>query len=210
MVLTFRPATPADTEDAIALLYSSGPATFDYVFQHPARGTAMDFLRYAFSDGAGEFGCRNHTLVIADGEIVGIGTGFGRPEALRFIPAIVRQAVAFYGTRRAIDISRRGRRLERVLEPPRGSSYYIGHLGVAPHLRSMGIGKSLVEHLLAQGRAQGRTTAVLDVAIDNPRAQSLYERLGFTVTHETTSDLRNAFGAVPDHHRMERPIFPST
>ena len=45
---------------------------------------------------------------------------------------------------------------------------------------------------------------VLDVAVSNPRAQALYERLGFAVTGERASSLANAQGAVPGHRRMER------
>ncbi|NUM49443.1 MAG: GNAT family N-acetyltransferase, partial [Anaerolineales bacterium] len=86
MNLHFRVATPADTEAAIPLIYSSGPAAFDYVFKHPARGTALDFLRHAFADGAGEFGYRNHTIVETGGQIVGIGACFSGREAFGFTP----------------------------------------------------------------------------------------------------------------------------
>lgn len=81
MNLHFRPATLADTEAAIPLIYSSGPAAFDYVFKHPVRGNALDFLRHAFADGAGEFGYRNHTVVEVDGKLVGVGACFSGREA---------------------------------------------------------------------------------------------------------------------------------
>jgi len=40
----------------------------------------------------------------------------------------------------------------------------------------------------------------------NPRAQALYERLGFVVTEERKSTLRNAHATVPDHRRMVLPL----
>ena len=44
---------------------------------------------------------------------------------------------------------------------------------------------------------------VLDVAMTNPDAQRLYQRLGFEVVAERRSALVNAQGRVPDHRRMQ-------
>ena len=49
----------------------------------------------------------------------------------------------------------------------------------------------------------GRTRAALDVSVENPRAQALYERLDFEVTEECMSKLENSTARVPDHRRME-------
>lgn len=206
MNLHFRVATPADTEAAIPLIYSSGPAAFDYVFKHPARGTALDFLRHAFADGAGEFGYRNHTIVETGGQIVGIGACFSGREAFGFTPAAARQILSFYGLRHMLHISRRGLQVESVVEVPKGAIHYIAHLGVAPEWQSKGIGGRLIEHFLEGGKKLGRTTAALDVSVVNPRAQRLYERLGFVVKHERVSTLKNEFGTVPNHRRMERAL----
>jgi ribosomal protein S18 acetylase RimI-like enzyme len=206
MSVTFRPATADDTEAAVPLLYNSGPDVFDYVFAHPRRGGALDFLRGAFPDGAGEFGHRNHTVAVLDGRIVGIGAAFGARQAYRAALGTGRQILGFYGVRHVAEITRRGLRLERVLEAPKGPMHYISHLAVAPDWRGHGIGSRLVEYFLAQGTTLGRTVAALDVSVANPRAQDLYERLGFVVTHEQVSALSNPYGAVPTHRRMERPI----
>jgi ribosomal protein S18 acetylase RimI-like enzyme len=56
--------------------------------------------------------------------------------------------------------------------------------------------------------ARGLRTAALDVAVGNPRAQALYERLGFVVAAERVSTLRNAQATVANHRRMELPLAP--
>ncbi|NUM47588.1 MAG: GNAT family N-acetyltransferase, partial [Anaerolineales bacterium] len=89
---------------------------------------------------------------------------------------------------------------------PKGAIHYIAHLGVAPEWQSKGIGGRLIEHFLEGGKKLGRTTAALDVSVVNPRAQRLYERLGFVVKHERVSTLKNEFGTVPNHRRMERAL----
>ena len=50
MSLQFRPARAEDVDAAIALIYSSGPAAFDYVFAGTPKGSAQDFLRKEFAD----------------------------------------------------------------------------------------------------------------------------------------------------------------
>jgi ribosomal protein S18 acetylase RimI-like enzyme len=73
-------------------------------------------------------------------------------------------------------------------------------------MRSRGLGQKLVQHLLDEGKALGRTQAGLDVSVENPRAHELYLRMGFKDIVEHTSTLRNEHAIVPSHIRMERAI----
>lgn len=200
--VTFRPAAPADVEAAVPLIYSSGPGAFDYVFAAGRPGRALDFLRYAFVRGGGEFGWRNHVAALAEGRVVGIGAGWDSSTALRFLLAAACQIFGFYGPVAAWGVILRGLKVESVIRPPKAGEFYIGHLGIDPALRSRGVGARLVAHLLATP-LRGRI-AVLDVAAGNPRAQALYQRLGFAVTTTCVSRLGNRDGKVDDHHRMER------
>jgi ribosomal protein S18 acetylase RimI-like enzyme len=202
--MRFRTASPQDAEAAVPLIHSSGPAAFDYVFAVPGRGDAQAFLRRAFVDGAGEFGWRNHVVGELEGVVVAAGAGYGGETALAFTLAAARQILAHYGPRHAPGVIARGLRVERVIPPPARGMHYLAHLGVAPALRGEGIGRALIGELVRRGEQAGRRRMVLDVAVSNPRAQALYERLGFAVTGERASSLANAQGAVPGHRRMER------
>ena len=202
----FRPATGQDADAAVPLIHSSGPAAFDYVFAVPGRSDAQAFLRRAFADGAGEFGWRNHVVGELEGAVVAVGAGFGGETALAFTLAAGRQILAHYGPRHAPGVIVRGLRVERVIPPPTRGMHYLAHLGVAPALRGEGIGRALIDELVRRGVAQGRHRMVLDVAVSNPRAQALYERLGFEVTGERASSLANKQGVVPGHRRMERVV----
>jgi ribosomal protein S18 acetylase RimI-like enzyme len=202
--IRFRAASPQDAEAAVPLIHSSGPAAFDYVFAVPGRGDAQAFLRRAFVDGAGEFGWRNHVVGELEGVVVAAGAGYGGETALAFTLAAARQILAHYGPRHAPGVIARGLRVERVIPPPARGMHYLAHLGVAPALRGEGIGRALIGELVRRGEQAGRRRMVLDVAVSNPRAQALYERLGFAVTGERASSLANAQGAVPGHRRMER------
>lgn len=208
VTLAFRPATPADADAAVPLIYSSGPTTFDYVFHAPARGTAVEFLRHAFLDGAGEFGFRNHVVGMRDGVVVAAGSAWSGAATLSFTVAAARQILGFYGLVAGLGVITRGLKVESVIRPPGRDCWYVAHLGVPPELRGQGIGVRLVEHLLAQGRERKLPYAALDVAVTNPRAQQLYERIGFRVTRECESRLANAQARVADHRRMELRLAP--
>jgi ribosomal protein S18 acetylase RimI-like enzyme len=203
MTLSFRPARPDDTFLAVPLIYSSGPASFDYIFHHPQKGRSLDFLRAAFIQPKGEFSYSNHTVVERDGRILGVGAAFSGDTTLSFTIAAALQIFCFYGALAAWPVILKGLQAETVIQPPNSSELIIGHLGVVPEAQGQGIGSALIAHFLSQDSAKGKTPT-LDVAVTNTRAQALYERLGFVVVKERQSSLRNEHGAIVNHRRMEK------
>jgi ribosomal protein S18 acetylase RimI-like enzyme len=173
------------------------------VFSVPGGLSALAFLRRAFLDGSGEFGYRNHVVGVDHDVCVAVGAVWSGASNFAFMFAAVRQILGCYGPLAGPGVMARGLRIESVIPPPPRACCYVGHLGVQPQLRSRGIGEALTRHLLARGRARGWTSAALDVAVTNPRAQALYERIGFVVARERTSRLANAVARVSNHRRME-------
>jgi len=200
--LEFRPATAADVESAVPLLYSSGPATFDYVFAPRDSTESFAFLAAAFRDGAGEFGWRNHLVGVRDGEILAAGAAWDATCTFAFMRAATRQILGQRGLLSGAAVIGRGLAVERVIRPPAEGELYLAHLGVRAERRGEGIGTALVRQLLA-GAVPGRhRRASLDVAVTNPRAQALYERLGFRVIAERRAALGHGRREVPGHRRM--------
>lgn len=202
----FRPATPADAEVAVPLIYSSGPAAFDFVFTTRGGSDALTFLHHCFVDGAGEFGWRNHWVGVAGDAVVAVGAGFGAETKWPFTLAAARQILGHYGLRRGLGVIVRGLRVESVIRPPDGDMHYLAHLAVSPDARGQGIGRALIDQLIGRAREAGRRRVTLDVAMTNPRAEALYRRAGFKVVVERASHLANERDRVPDHRRMERII----
>jgi ribosomal protein S18 acetylase RimI-like enzyme len=200
MNINFRAATPNDVDAAVPLIYSSGPAAFDFVFSRKP-GQSLEFLYSAFVDGAGEMGYKNHIVGEQDGKVVAIGAAFDGSTGFPFFLAAARQIIRFYGAA-CLPAMVRGLQVEKLIEPPKGKLHYIAHLGVEPSMQSKGIGSKLVEHLMEQGRKEGKTQTALDVSVLNPRAQALYERLGFKQTIHRESKL----AGVPSHNRLERVL----
>lgn len=201
MPLTFRRARPDDVEAAIPLIYSSGPDAFDYAFARPGRHSAQDFLRYAFLQGGGQFGWRQHWVGEQDGQVVAAGTVFGGEANLGYLLAATRQILGYFGLASA-GVIRRGLQLEKIICPPPRRTLYLAHLGVTPTLRGEGLGSQLIDHFLQMGRDANLPMAALDVSVANPKAQALYERFGFKVQVEHASTLPG----VSSHRYMQRQL----
>lgn len=203
--ITFRPAQAEDVETAVPLIYSSGPAAFDYTFTRPNRH-ATHFLHRAFVDGRGEFGWQNHRVALVDGQIVGIGATFTGHTSINFLLHATRQIVGAYGWGSG-SVIRCGLQAEKIIQPPAKEEAVLAHFGVAEAWRSRGIGAALAQHLIEVAQQQGSHRTVLDVAVTNPRAEALYARLGFVITAERPSTYTNSFGKIVAHRRMERPLW---
>jgi ribosomal protein S18 acetylase RimI-like enzyme len=65
---------------------------------------------------------------------------------------------------------------------PKGDELYIDGIAVAPPDRDHGIGTRLLEEAAAIALERGKRFVRLDVIDTNPRAQALYERLGYKIT----------------------------
>ena len=206
VALTFRAASRADVADAVPLIYSSGPAAFDYVFNNGGTRDAQAFLRFAYLHGGGEFGWRAHRIAERGGQVVAVGAAFDGRAVMRFTIAGALQIWGFYGAIRAWGVMVRGLRVEAIIRPPHAQEYYLCHLGVREEMRGRGIGARFMGHLLEGLDAKRHRCATLDVAVTNPRAQLLYERLGFEVEALRASKLQNRRGRVADHYRMSRPL----
>jgi ribosomal protein S18 acetylase RimI-like enzyme len=198
-----RRARPDDAPRAAPLIYSSGPAVFDFIFGKPADKNAIALVRDTFPLRGNLFSHRRHHVAAWDGEVVGTMALFTKKDVRNSQPYTAARIVRHYGLQ-ALGVLWRGLRVEsELIEPPRTTCLYVAHLGVAPTFQGRGIGTWLLRHAEREARAQGFRRLSLDVSARNPGAQRLYERLGFQVV-----ETRESFDAsMPDHHYMERTLY---
>jgi len=65
---------------------------------------------------------------------------------------------------------------------PAPGELYVDGIAVAPEARGLGIGTRLLDEIAGIAREAGMRWVRLDVINTNPRAQALYERVGYKVT----------------------------
>ena len=200
MPIDFRPAHVNDVETAIALIYSSGPEAFEYGFTHD-NDRSQDFLRFAFSHGLGFLGWRNHTVALVDDSVVGIGAFYSGKDYLRLSIGMVWQVLCFYPLPTVPRVIMRLLQLQALMPAPGRDTYYVAHFAVLANQRSQGVGSALLSYQQSVARRLGFKKYALDVAIDNPKALALYQRLGFKQMAQQRFPGR--IGQVPDTLRME-------
>lgn len=82
-----------------------------------------------------------------------------------------------------------------LLSPSLDGLAHIHFVGVAPHYRSSGLGRTLYERFFALARADGRTAVTAVTAPVNEPSIAFHRRMGFTVT-----------GPVRDHDGPGRDL----
>ncbi len=201
--LRFRTARPEDADVAVELMYSAGPQAFEYGFSSPGQSARM-FLRHCFESGRGLFGCQNHTVVEARGEVLAIGSFYSDQMYPALNRMLVWQMLQFFPLSAWPRVLYRGLQLQKLLPAPGRRSLYVANLGVLPSQRGRGIGEALLRRQHAQARQQGLHTCALDVASSNPRAQALYERLGYV--QQSEQRFTGPQNLVPDARRLVLPL----
>jgi len=160
-----------------------------------------DFIRYEWLTGKGFCGYRSVTVALREDEVIGTGcfySGKGYPALLR---ATMWNIVRFYGTPNSLRVLSRSRHTGSVIKRPRKDELYLSNLGVSERARSQGIGSKLIQHHLAKAKDRGYTLFSLDVADNNPQAESLYTRLGLSVIEEKIFSKKDA--GIPNIRKME-------
>lgn len=200
-MIEIRRAAPDDAEAAIPLILSSGPDAYEYVFSLPGR-PAAEFLAFAFRDGRGFAGYRNHQLAVRDGRVIGSGAFYALPEHHRYSREALAQATRHYGMIGAVRIVRQSLPVGNMMPAPAPDALYVANLAVHADCRGQGVGARLLEQAVALARAADKAALELDVSVRNPRAQALYERTGFRVISERAFRGDRSRIDVPDHRRM--------
>ena len=202
--ITYRTCTPEDAALAVPLIISSGPAAFDYIFADTSLTETTSFVSKAFIEGGMELGYAVHTAMLLDNRLVAVGAFWHQQHVLKFTLVGAWQILRHYGFFAGFRVIFRALRLETVVKPPKKQIAYLGHFGVSPDYRSQGLGSLLIAELIRQARHDGFNVFAIDVSSGNPRAQQLYERLGFIVNKINPANFKTQFGSIVEHRYMEK------
>lgn len=92
-----------------------------------------------------------------------------------------------------------------LMKPVRPDTAEIKRLYVAPAARGSGLGRRMVERLLAEARSVGYTRVLLDSTVHMTGAHALYRALGFVET-APYPESENDATLLPHLVFMERPL----
>ncbi|MEM8594053.1 MAG: N-acetyltransferase [Pseudomonadota bacterium] len=199
-----RNARPSDAIAVAELMYSSGPELYDYLYQI-GNTSAVDFINYQFPRDANFSSHQWHYVAEVNGIVAGVVECYDADQYKKMLWPQLKDILTFYPF---LSWARLGRRLTHVgsvLSVPKASQTYIANLGIHPDYQGQGIGTQLIQYLEHQSEQLGYRSITLDVALNNPNAQRLYERLGFEVIKEGRFK-GDASHNVPDARLMVKQI----
>ncbi len=173
-----QPAVPEMAQEAASLIYLTMAKTADYLFGQEPTPRTHQVLGNLFRLKSNRFS-HQFTQVLCDSEkVVGLVISYsGRlmkslelPMALQLLRMIglVRfsqflwRAIPLIGMKEAMD-----------------DEYFISNIAVALTQQQNGLGHLMLEQVENQARSQGYRKIALTVDIENERAFSLYQRVGF-------------------------------
>ena len=203
MTIEIRKCKASDVAEVVPLMYSSGLESFRYVFSVDYEEQAVDFLHHAFCCGDGEFGYKDHQVVIEGGCIIALVGRRIAKDNLKYTMAAIKQIFGYYGFYKGVGVLVRGLRFEAIVAPPVKDVVCLHNLAVSLEQRGAGIGAQLIKSFLTQEKERGSAVVSLNVAETNPRAKVLYEKLGFVVKNKKVGKLSSKFGRGVSHEYME-------
>ena len=174
-----RTASPEDAPSVAPLMFQ---AMSDIVFKLINRKDsqeATEFLERLFVKKNNQYSYENTLVYEKDKEILGSLVYYNGAHIDSLSQAVFDFVHSSYGH----DI-----RLEKETQ---AGEYYIDTLSVSPKVQGNGIGSSLLLHL--KELLKGKTLGLL-VAMDNPKAEKLYQRMGFVY-----ADMKMLAGAPYKH-----------
>jgi ribosomal protein S18 acetylase RimI-like enzyme len=195
---TVRAAQAKDHLQAAPLIYTAGPEAFDFIFKYPNFCSAEDFLQVSFQRPNGQFSYVHHTVIEVDARVVATMLNYDNAQLSAMHWRTVTSVLSFFSWR-AVKVAKLGAVVEKIMPAPADDVLVVANLAVAENAQGHGLGSKLIEHARARAIREGYRALALDVSIENPSAQSLYERLGFVVIKEHPSPTDK----VPGHRYME-------
>ncbi|MFN8446412.1 MAG: GNAT family N-acetyltransferase [Caldilineaceae bacterium] len=181
--LAFRSAQPTDATVTAPLIYSAAPDQYRFVFAVD-RYTIVDFLQRAFHNGSRLFGYQRYTVATLQDQAIAIGAFYGAADHPRPDLKTIATLINCFDPIRFVGILRRSAQFSALLSHAVPETKYIANFAVAEAWRSQGIGTSFLQREIGLAKTQGYKNCALNVSSSNPKAQQLYERLGFQVVQE--------------------------
>ena len=204
--ITIRPATQADVERLIAILYDDPPRDMLGSVPDPAeaRRAGAVFVRYGLA-----VDLRLTEVAEAGGEAVGL-IELRRPgDDLRVSPWLALRLLAreatIAGPAGLWRYARYQRARSRVNMAHPSDALYVGELDVHRDWRGRGIGGLMLDHAEERARREGFARMALTTTTINP-AQHLYARHGFRIIETRLDPAYERLTGIPGRVLMVKEL----
>lgn len=183
MEIKFRPAIIDDAKEVVPLMYSAAPVIHDFLYGNCSKNV-HDFLEYSFRNGKSFFGYKKQIVGVHNDKVVFSATVYNGNEFLKFTIESLILHSTFFSISDMLKIIKKSLIINKIFSPPASDSRYFANIGTTPEFRSKGIATQffIQQHTFAKN--EGIKKCDLEVSINNPNAQKLYEKIGYKVVFE--------------------------
>lgn len=183
------PAQPAHADVMASLIYSSGQASLDAVFNLSSVLNAKAYIASAFILNDGHFSHRHHLVALHEENIIGCACFWPDLYGKDMQQATLASLLTFFGVDGISSVLSRAQELSSLIPKPQSNALPIGHIAVVDGYRRRGVAQALLNALYEQARRLGRQMLELDVEADNNGAIALYLAAGYKIVgrHVPTS-----------------------
>jgi ribosomal protein S18 acetylase RimI-like enzyme len=200
--MEIRQANKNDRGSIAEMIYSSGPDIYDFIYKTNNK-TALNYINYEFKSGRGFAGYNNVTVAVKDGEVVATGCFYDGNVYNRLAAGSAFNMLIFYGLFSFIPVLKRSLHSMSVMKQPHKNELYLSNFGVNEKLRGQGVGSAVLKNKINEAKQKGYKKFILDVSVNNPKAEALYKRMGMSITKEKKfSGKREGFPCA-DARQME-------
>ncbi|HMK54061.1 MAG TPA: GNAT family N-acetyltransferase [Methanobacteriaceae archaeon] len=159
------------------LIYETDQSIFNFFYGNKA--TAAKYLEKLVRVGGNNLGYEHINVATNDDEVMGIllyswGEGHHKLGELK----VLFRNLDFLDAVRFLIIDLKD---NLILSHLQKGDFYLAGVAVDEEVRGKGIGGLILEEAIKMARERECKRVVLDVALDNPGAKRLYERIGFEV-----------------------------
>lgn len=206
--LELLPGMPEHRHRIADLVWSTGPASYAYIFGD--RAMFDRFVSRSWLTADSYFGHTEATVAVRDAEVVGVEIGFDGARNYRAKANLARVSTALVadGTLTAAGVTGILERADKAsyLNPfVPDSAYYVLAIAVTPSMWGGGVGARLLANATERGRRAACRELHLDVLSDNP-AVGFYEAHGLVTMAETVAPEPCRTHGVPMEMRMVMPL----
>jgi ribosomal protein S18 acetylase RimI-like enzyme len=201
--LTFRTATPADTERIAEIMFDEPgqEATGLAGGEERAREISKAMVRLPNSPQ----GWQQTVLAELDGEAVGVLQAGINPVSVTITPRLALTALRIFGPVDLIRLLPRLRARGRLNMKAPEDSYHVAELHVDRRVRGRGIGGTVLDYAEDEARKRGCRRMSLTTHTANP-ARRLYERRGFRVVETRTDTDYERYTGIEGRHLMVKEL----
>jgi ribosomal protein S18 acetylase RimI-like enzyme len=201
--LTFRRATPADTDRIAEIIHGDPGQETVRMCGSVERARAMGYELVRIPGSAQ--GWDRSVVGELDSEVVVVLQAGQQIGGISVTPTLALQAIRILGPLDAIRLLPKIGAQSRVNAKGPADAYYITELHVHPQHRNRGIGRAALDYAEAEARQRGHSQMTLLVTTVNP-ARRLYERHGFRVVETRTDPAYERYTGIPGRHLMAKDL----